>query len=108
MKTIISKYALESYTGSILRCYSGQQLQVKGQKEVQILHIWEQLLKLPVVVIASHKTPALLECDLLSNLRDTATQTTSRPAKTDVSKVQPSFSKGNRHHCEMPGRHKVE
>ena len=45
---------LESYTGSPLRGYSGQQLQVKGQKEVQVLYVGQSL-KLPVVVMRATK-----------------------------------------------------
>ena len=59
---------LESYTGSPLRGYSGQQLQVKGQKEVKVLYAGQSL-KLPVVVIAGHERAALLGRDWLSHLK---------------------------------------
>ena len=82
---------------------------VKGQKEVQVLYE-RQSLKLPVMVIVGHKRPAfwtwLSEWPQIRLVL--ATQTTSRPTRTDVSKVQPSFTTENRHHFGIPGRHKVK
>ena len=59
---LFSYVPLEIYTGSPLCGYSRQLLQVKGQKEVQVLY-GVQSLKLPIVVIRGHKRPALLEHD---------------------------------------------
>ena len=59
---------LDPYMGGPLRGYSGQQLEVKGQKEVKVQY-GEQKLSLPLVVIGGHKRPALLGRDWLSSLK---------------------------------------
>ena len=59
---------LDPYMGGPLRGYSGQQLEVKGQKEVKVQY-GEQKLSLPLVVIGGHKRPALLGHDWLSSLK---------------------------------------
>ena len=99
---------LEQYVGGPLRGYSGQQLEVKGQKEVQVQY-GSQKLRLPLVVIGGHKRPALLGRDWLSSLKlGTTAQTTSRSSSTAVNKIQPGFSKGCRYNFRIPGRRKVK
>lgn len=102
---------LGRYGGSPLRGYSGQQLQVKGQKDVQVLY-GRQLRKLPIVVIGDHKRPALLGRDWLSHLKLDWAQLhrlQADPLEQMLAKyMQSSFPKRNRHHCGIPGRHQVE
>ena len=59
---------LEQYVGAPLRGYSGQQLEVNGQKEVEVQY-GSQTMKLPLVVMGGHKRPPLLGRDWLHSLK---------------------------------------
>ena len=65
---LFPKTQLDCYGGGSLRGYSGQQLDVKGQKLVEVQY-GRQKLRLPLVVIGGNKRPSLLGRDWLSNLK---------------------------------------
>ena len=58
---------LQQYQGGLLRGYSGNQLEVKGQADVKVTY-GRQNLTLPLVVMAGHHRPALLGSNWLSHL----------------------------------------
>lgn len=58
---------LQKYQGGLLRGYSGCQLEVKGQADVNVTY-GRQYLTLPLVVMAGHHRPALLGRNWLSHL----------------------------------------